>query len=83
MALRNQTIPHCTSPCGTVIPAFGSAFVVADLQVGSRVCILLRAKPGVSARRPQLFFLHVLQGKELGKTRFACVGTAGVIGGLE
>ena len=37
----------------------------------------------MSARRPKLFFSHVLQGKELGKTRFASVGTAGVIGGLE
>jgi len=42
-----------------------------------------RASAKMSARRPQLFFSHVLQGKELGETRFASEGTAGVIGGLE
>jgi len=61
---------------------FSFSFVVAGLQTGSvdRFC---GGMAKMSAARPQLFFSHVLQGKELGETRFACVGTAGVIDGLE
>jgi len=37
----------------------------------------------MSARRPQVLFADVLQGKGLRETRFVCVGIAGVVGGLE